>query len=243
MAASTPPTLVSARIAGAMYLAIIGLGLFGELFVRGALVVAGNPVATADKLLGSELLWRLGIAGDLLMHVLDVPLIVFFYLLLRPVSHPLALLATVFNVVQTSTLVINKLSLLSALSLVEASARTPAAFDARALAFQAIDLHGHGFALGLVFFGMTCLVRGYLIVKSRYVPRLLGLLLVAAGGSYLLNSFALLLSPPLAAKLFPAVLLPAFVGELALTVWLLLADERLLQKRFAVASSAGEAGR
>jgi multisubunit Na+/H+ antiporter MnhG subunit len=73
-----------------MYLAIIALGLFGEAYVRGQLITPGDAAATASQLIVSESLWRLSIASDLLMHVLDVPLIVFFYLLLNPVHHPLA---------------------------------------------------------------------------------------------------------------------------------------------------------
>jgi hypothetical protein len=224
------PTLFGPRTAGAIYLAIIGLGLFGEAFVRGSLVVAGDAAATASRIASAQALWRTGVATDLLMHVLDLPLIVFFYLLLKPVSHGLALLATAFNIVQTCVLAANKLTLLGALAL----ARSPAFTDASAaLASIAVSLHGYGFGIGLIFFAMTCLVRGYLIVRSGYVPTALGYLLCLAGVSYLANSFALLLAPKLAAALFPFVLLPAFIGELALAVWLLCANDGVLQQRMA----------
>jgi Domain of unknown function (DUF4386) len=221
--------LRSARLAGLIYLAVIGLGMFGEIFVRGSLVVSGNAASTATSILASQTLWSTGIATDLLMHVLDVPLIVFFYLLLRPVNKPLALLSTVLNVVQTCVLAANKLSLVVALLLlqrsVSASAVSPRGLEE--LAYVAINLHGYGFGVGLIFFGFTCLVRGYLLFKSEFVPRVLGVLLVIAGISYLVNSFALLISPALAAALFPTILLPAFVGELALSLWLLLARHDL----------------
>ena len=235
------PTLISARTAGVIYLAIIGLGLFGEVFVRGSLVAGGDASATASNILGSQLLWRIGIATDLLMHVLDVPLIVFFYLLLKPVNHPLALLATVFNIVQTCVLAINKLTLVAVLSLLNSTVFSASQVDLQALAFFALDLHGDGFGLGLVFFGLACLIRGYLVVKSGYVPQVLGILLVVAGISYLVNSVALLLSPPLAALLFPAVLIPALVAELSLSLWLLFANERLLQQRLVKPASIAAA--
>jgi hypothetical protein len=214
-----------------MYLTIIGIGLFGEAFVRGSLVAGGDAAATASNILGSQQLWRTGFSMDLLMHVLDVPLIVFFYLLLRQVSEPLALLATVFNIVQTSVLAINKLTLIAALSLLGSAAPAANLVDSQALALLAIGLHGYGFAIGLIFFGFTCIVRGYLIFKSGYVPRTLGWLLGLAGVCYLINSFALLLAPSLASMLFPAVLLPAFAGELALTLWLLFVNEGTLRQR------------
>ena len=88
-----------ARFAGFIYLAIIVLGIFGELFVRGTLIVSGNVVATANAISASLLLWRAGIVGDLLMQALDVPMMVIFYLLLRPVSEGLALFAACMNLV------------------------------------------------------------------------------------------------------------------------------------------------
>jgi Domain of unknown function (DUF4386) len=209
-----------ARIGGWMYLAIIVLGLFGEAWVRGTLVVSGDAAATAANIQGVTSLWRLGVAGDLLMHVLDVPLIVILYLLLRPVSVGLAMLATVFNVVQTAVLAANKLTLLAPIFLLEGSATALPAEVAQGLAYLAIKAHGYGFGIGLVFFGFACLVRGYLITQCDYLPRMLGYLLLAAGASYLVNSFALLLAPDLASALFPLILLPAFVGELSLALWL-----------------------
>jgi Domain of unknown function (DUF4386) len=223
------------RAAGLMYLAIIGLGLFGEAYVRGSLVASGNAAATASNILASALLWRTSIVTDLLMHVLDVPLIIFLYLLLKPVSHPLALLATLFNVVQTCTLVVNKLTLVGALSLLNAG--TPVAPESAALAFFAIQLHGHGFGIGLIFFGLSCLVRSYLIIKSGYIPAFIGVLIGLAGISYLVNSFALLLSPSLAAALFPAMLLPSLVGELAFCLWLLLTKQSALLEAVASADA------
>lgn len=224
-------TLITARTAGLIYLAIIGLGLFGEVVVRASLVVSGDAGATALGLLNSELLWRAGISADLVMHVLDVPLIVFFYLLLKPVSHPLALLATAFNLVQTCILGLNKLLLVAALAMLKSAHLSAWQGDPEALAFLAIGLHSHGFAIGLIFFGFACLVRGHLMVRSGHVPPVLGILLGIAGASYLANSFALLLVPALAAVLFPAVLVPAFIGELAVSLWLLFQRNAQLQQR------------
>jgi hypothetical protein len=91
-----------ARIGGVLYLAIILLGMFGELYVRGTLVVPGNAEATAQSISTLPILWRAGIVGDLLMHVCDLPVILVMYLLLRPVSENLALLATWVNLTQTA---------------------------------------------------------------------------------------------------------------------------------------------
>jgi hypothetical protein len=212
-----------ARLAGVMYLAIILLGMFGELYVRGTLVVPGDASATARAIAAAPQLWRAGIVGDLLMHVLDVPVIVIFYVLLRPVDKGLALLATLLNLVQTAVLVANKLNLVAPLFLLGHAGYLQAfsTEQLQVLSLMAIDLHVHGFAIGLIFFGFACLVRGVLIWRSGHWPRALGALMLLAGLSYLVNSFALLLAPAVADALFPGVLVPAFVGELSFCLWLI----------------------
>lgn len=213
-----------ARVCGLIYLAIIGLGMFGELFVRGSLVAGGDPGTTASHIADNGLLWRAGMAGDLLMQVMDVPTIIIFYLLLRPVDHALALMSTAFNLVQTSVLALNKLALMTPL-LVAGYVSHPGGFTAEqlnSLSYLGIQLHSYGFGIGLIFFGFTCLIRGYLLYRSSYFPAPLGILLALAGASYLINSFALIVAPKLAQGLFPFILMPAFVGELSLALWLLI---------------------
>lgn len=210
-----------ARVGGLMYLAIIFLGLFGEAMVRESVVVSGNAEATLQNLMASQMQWRLSIVGDLVMHILDVPLIVIMYYLLKPVDRLLALVATVANVVQTAVLAANKLTLVVPLLLLQKPGDIPASTWEATLSFLAIRLHGYGFGIGLLFFGVACLVRGYLVFRSTYFPRTLGVLLALAGLAYLVNSVALLLAPSVAAKLFPAILAPALVGEGAFCLWLL----------------------
>jgi len=211
-----------ARVAGILYLSIILLGLFGEVYVRGTLVVAGDAATTVDNIAHSQLLWRAGIVGDLLMHVLDVPVIWMLYLLLLPVNKPLAQLATLFNIVQTAVLVANKMTLLVPLFLLGNGTylNVLSAQHLQAFSHLAISAHDYGFGIGLIFFGFACLVRGYLIFRSGYFPKALGLMLLIAGLCYLINSFALLLAPSFAALIFPGILMPAFVGELSLSLWL-----------------------
>jgi hypothetical protein len=214
---------VYARIGGVLYLFNILAGLFGEVLVRNNLIVAGDAASTVHKIMASNLLFRSGIAGDLLMHVSDVPIILIFYVLLKPVSKDLSLLAALFNLVQTAVLVANKLTLVVVVVFL-GNTDYLKAFDSRqiqALANACLTLHEYGFSIGLVFFGFACLVIGYLMFKSEYFPKTLGVLQFIAGLCYLTNSFALLLAPALAAKMFPTVLLPAFIGELSTCLWLI----------------------
>ena len=217
-----------ARTAGLVYLAIIGLGLFTELVARGSLLVSGDPAATAARILAAPDLWRTSIGTELLMQLLDLPLIVLLYLLLSPVNRGMALLAASLNLVQTAVLVANKLLLLMPLFLLDGAAWLQALplAERQALAYLAIKAHAHGFAMGLVFFGATCVVNGWLVLRSGFLPPVLGLLLALAGVCYLLNSAGMLLWPPLAGLLQPWVLLPALVGELSLSLWLIVRGVR-----------------
>ena len=214
---------VYARTAGILYLINIACGIFGELVVRGHLVVAGDAASTAHNVLASEMLFRWGIVGDLIMHITDVPSDLLFYVLLRPVSKDLSLLAMLFAMLQTAILCANKLNLVAVLLLLGGGngLKAFAPDQISALASLSLSLHEEGFAVGLVFFGFSCLVTGYLMFRSGYLPRTIGALQVIAGVSYLINSFALLLAPSLAARLFPAIVVPAFLGELATCLWLI----------------------
>jgi len=215
--------LTYARIAGVLYLINIACGLFGEIFVRGHLVVPGDATTTAHNILGSELLFRSGIVGDLIMHITDVPMAIIFYVLLKPVSKNLSALAALFGLMQTAVLLANKLNLVTVLLLLRDSpslqAFTPG--QLHALASLSLELHEIGFAIGLVFFGVSCLVTAYLLFRSGYFPKALGILQAIAGVSYLINSFTLLLFPAIAAKMFPAIVLPAFLGELFTCLYLI----------------------
>src|ERR1039458_8410682 len=146
--------LVYARIGGVLYLINIVCGMFGEIFVRGHLVVAGDAVATAHRIMGSEFLFRCGVAGDLIMHITDVPMAVIFYVLLKPVSKDLSLLSALFGMLQTAIL--------------GGGASYLKAFEPnqlQALASLSLSLHAYGFGIGLIFFGMSCLVTGYLLFE------------------------------------------------------------------------------
>ncbi len=213
-----------ARIGGVLYLIIIVAGLFGEIFVRGNLIVSGDAAATADRILASQTLWRAGIAADIVMHLCDVGLMMILYVLLKPVSKNLALLAMLFTLVQSSVLVANKLSLLDALFLLGNGSYLNGA-DPRqlqAIAYMFLKSHAYGFGVGLIFFAFECLIVGYLIVKSGYFPRLIGYAMQLAGVCYLINSFSLLLAPDFAGMIFPLILVPSFLGELSLCLWMLI---------------------
>ncbi|APV49428.1 hypothetical protein BWI17_06875 [Betaproteobacteria bacterium GR16-43] len=218
----SPRTL--ARIGGALYLAIILLGIFCEMYVRGSIVVAGDAAATAANLRSMETLWRAGIAAELVLLVCAIPLTWILFLLLRPVQRDLALLALLFSVVTLSVEATTALDLLAALSPLGKAAYLGAFEPAQlhALAGLALKAHSHSFGVTLVFFGVECVIVGHLIFRSGFLPRTIGVLMQVAGASYLVNSFAIVLAPTLADVTFAAMVVPVLAGEGSLCLWLLL---------------------
>jgi hypothetical protein len=214
---------VYARIGGVLYLIIIVIGLFCETFVRDRLIVSGDATATANNIMASQLLWRIGISAELVMLACAIALAMIFYVLLRPVSRNLALLAVFFNLVSIALEAADMLNLFAALFLVKGAEylKTFEPSQRQTLAYLFLKLHGYGYAVSLVFFGFFCLFIGYLIFKASYFPKTLGVLMIGVFLSYLIDGFALFLAPKLAAMIFPAILVPAFIGELSLCLWLL----------------------
>jgi len=214
-------TLV-ARVGGVLYLIIIVIGALGEAVVRGSIVVPGNATATAANLRSLEWLWRLGVAGEVVLLTCATALALILYVLLRPVSRDLALLGVFFNLVSLAIEGVAAVSLAAALlpmTNAYVSAFTPEQLNV--MAMLSVRSHSAGFGIALIFFGMECVILGYLIFRSGYMPRSIGVLMQIAGVCYVINSFALLLSPPLSSRLFPAILIPSLIAELSLALWLL----------------------
>ncbi len=215
---------VLGRIGGVLYLISIIMGLFNEAFVRNRIIVSGDATATAAKIRSLESLWRFGIAGELFQLTCCVALAWILYVLLRPVSRDLALLATFFNLVAIAIEAAVQLNLLAALFPLGSAAYLRAFTPEQiyAMTSLSVKLHGYGFGVGLIFFAWVCIVWGYLIFRSGFLPKAVGVLMQIAGLCYLINSFALLLAPTLANRLFPAILIPALVGEASLCLCLLI---------------------
>jgi hypothetical protein len=205
-----------------LYLVIIAAGLFADAFVRERLIVEGRATATARNITAHALFFRIGIAADLSTFVLAIALTVILYVLLKPVSRNAALLMVAFNLVQDAIGGVNALDTYAPLQLLGNATylKTFSPEQLEAMALLALNRHAVGFAIALLFFACSCLSLGYLAFTSRFIPKAVAVLMALAGGCYLVNSLALILSPRLASMLFPAILLPSFVGEFVFAVWL-----------------------
>ena len=186
---------VYARVGGVLYLIIIAIGAWGEGFVRGRLL-SRDPATTAANIKAVVSLWRFHVAAELFLLSCAIVLLLILYVLLRPVHRDLALLAALFNIVSISV------EAVSALGLDLAPNQSPE------MTKVLIRLHDHGFGVSLLFFGWFCVTIGYLIFKSQYLPKAIGVLMQIAGVCYLINSFAFIASPQVANRLFPAILIP-----------------------------------
>lgn len=217
-----------ARIAGLLYLVVIVSGLFAEVFVRQALKVPGDAMATAHNIRSSEMLFRVGFVADLVNFVVGIPSVLIVYILFSPASKQLTRLALIFVVIQTAIIAVNLLNQISPLVFLGNGNYLKSFEPAQlaTLAQHALNLQGYGYGIGLVFFGCYCLLIGFVILKSSLIPRLLGILYMITGISYLLNSFTLFLFPTVSDTLFPYFAVPAFIGEISLCLWLLVMGVR-----------------
>jgi hypothetical protein len=205
-----------ARVAGFAYFLLFPFGALSLLARRG-LVVKGDAAATAAGLLLHETSFRLGVAGDLLAIVSYVVVTGLFYELLKPVNRSVALIAAFFSLVGCA---IQAFACAFQLAPFVALGGEPysSVFKAdqlQALAYMSLTMYGPAYKIGLVFFGLYNLLNGYLILKSIFLPRFLGVFMVIAGLPFLV--FLL----PLGKSLSPFAVAPAALGEGLLLVWLL----------------------
>ena len=227
-----------ARVGGVLYLYIIIAGILAESF-RDSLVVSGDPAATAQHVAASESLWRVSVAGELLWLVCSVVVALILYVLLAPVHQHLVLLATFFNLVSIAVLAVTTVSLVAVVFL-SGGASYLKAFEPHqleALGYLSLKLSDYGYAVCLVFFGCCLFLYGYLIFRSSFFPKFLGVFLIIGSICYLINSFAYILAPAFARIIFPIILIPAGLSELALCLWLIVVGVNVPKWNEAASSS------
>jgi len=215
----------NARISGFLYLIVIAGGLFAQVFVRRALSVPHDPMATIKNIQFHELFYRLGFFADLINFICGLPVILFFYLLFSPTYKRTTILAVFFAVISNAVFAINILYQLYPL-VIFGGKEYLSIFQPNqlaALSTMALQIQSQGYAIGLVFFGFYCVMIGYLIFNTLYIPRILGILYAIAGLCYILNSFIMFLSYGFDNPLFPYILFPSFIGETAVCLWLIFA--------------------
>lgn len=204
------------RFAGTCYLIIILCGVGSEVALRGPLIDLGSAEGTAQAILAQTTRFRLSIMADVVMALTDVTLAILLFWLFRPVSAGLALSAMIFRLLQAGLIAAGLLNLQAAVLLLQSGA-----MEVRAdLALTFIELHAYGYDLGLIFFGVNCLITAVLIVRSGFVPRVLGIGIGLSGLVYLSGSILRFVTPDLHGIVAPAYVVP-LVAETAFCLWLL----------------------
>jgi len=217
------PTDKAARVAGALYPLMGAPAVFSFGYVAHTLIVPGNANATANNILASQMLFRLGIVAELIAAVFLLLLVMALYRLLCEVNKAHARLMVALVLVSVAITSVHVLNNIAALTLFR-GAEYLAAFDKPqrdALAMLFLGLHRQGLAVVGIFWGLWLFPFGVLVMRSGFLPRILGLLLIVNCFGYVAASLASLLLPSYANVVSRAIL-PALLGELWIMLWLLI---------------------
>jgi len=221
-----------ARMAGFLYLVVALVGIFSLTYVPTTLIVPGDAATTANNIMASEGLFRMGLVGEAVVFLVEVVLVVLLYVLLKSVSETLSLVAALSRLSMAAVQGVNVLIGFAALLLLSGAGYLtvfgPEQLHALALLF--LDLRNAGIFVWEAVFGLHLLVLGYLFVKSGYIPRILGIMLVIASFGYLIHSFGNFLFPDYQAIFEWIVIALAIVPELSLTLWLLIRGAEVPQQ-------------
>lgn len=213
-----------ARIAGLCYLIVIGTGLFSEVFVRQALRVSNDAMLTAQNIQNNEMLYRWGFVADIINFVIGLPTVIIIYYFFKRVNKLLVQLALAFVIIQTAIIAVNLLNQVTPLLILsnETYLSSLNQNQLSSLSLLSLNIQAQGYGIGLVFFGIYCIIIGYLINVSKLIPKIFGILYIITGLCYLINSFTMFLSKGFENPLFVYLAIPIFIGELLLALWLLI---------------------
>jgi hypothetical protein len=220
--AKTSPS-VYARVAGILYLIVIIAGAFAEFFVRSRLIVPGDAAATAGNIMASQWLFRIGFVSDIVANTCYFLLAFALYVLLKPVNKNIALLFVLLVAISVAVYCVNMLNHFAALQLLS-GAEYLKAFEAdqlQALVLFFLNMHALGYAVAVIFFGGWLFPLGYLVYKSGFFPKTLGVLLMIAPVGYLMNFLTSSLFPEYEAISYPGLAVST-IAELSFCLWLLL---------------------
>jgi hypothetical protein len=217
------PTDKAARVAGAVYLSMAVTAPFSLIYIPRTLIVRADATATANNILAHETLFRLGIVADLITSVIFVFLVMALYRLLSGVNKKHASLMVALVLVSAAVGFMNVLNNIAALTLFRGTDFL-AVFEKPqrdALAMLFLRLHGQGLVINEIFSGLWLFPFGVLVMRSRFLPRLLGVWLIVNCFAYLALSFMGLLLPQYYDLAFRSAF-PALLGEMAIMLWLLI---------------------
>jgi len=209
---------VYARIAALLYLVVIAAGIIAQMFIGGKLIVDGDAATTANNILAHKDLFQLGFTLYLIEMICQMALAVLFYILLKPVNRNVALLALVFSLVGCTIKTLSRLFYISPLLVLGSSSYLTifSTEQLQALALLLLNVNSQAAGMALAFFGVSTFLNGYLIFRSAFLPRILGVISMLAGLGWMT-----FLYPSLGNQLFTYILLLGLIGSVSMILWLL----------------------
>jgi hypothetical protein len=210
---------VYARMAALLYLVVITAGIIAQMVIGGRIIVDGDAAMTANNILAQKELFQLGFTLYLIEMTCQIALAVLFYILLKPVNRNVALLALVFSLVGCTIKTLSRLFYIAPL-LVLGNSPYLTIFSVeqlQALALLLLNVNNQAAGMALAFFGISTFLNGYLVFRSAFLPRILGVLSMLAGLGWLT-----FLYPPFGNQLFMYILLLGLIGSVSMILWLLI---------------------
>jgi hypothetical protein len=224
----------TARNAGMLYLSLLPLGILGLLYVPSTLIVPGDATATASNILANELLFRVSIVAALLVQIVNIFVVLALYRLLSPVNKNMAQLMAIFILLGAPIAMLSEASKFIVLHLLGSDSLTMFTMEQlQALVVVFLELHEYGISIASIFWGLWLFPMGYLVYKSSFLPRLIGILLMIGCFGYLFDfvTGALFMGIDLTISQF------TFIGEILLPLWLLIKGVNVEQWQERVAAA------
>jgi hypothetical protein len=216
--------LKAARLAGLLYLIAMATGLFAEFYVHfpSTLIINGDATKTASNILANEQLYRVGIANNIITFVIDVVLIWALYILLKPINRYLALLAVFFRLIETAIACVAIIHYFVAMQFISDAGSK--AFNPEQLQALSIMHYSYGltFTVVAIFLGLGSTIFNYLLLESKYIPKVMAAWGIFSSLLLLLSQFTIIIFPDLEKTIIPAAFAPIIIDEIALGLWLLI---------------------
>jgi len=224
-------TNTTARFAGLLYLLIAVFGGFAFFAGYESLVVPGDAIATTNNILDSEFMFRIGTLGDSFTFLGEIVLTILLYRIFKPVNKSLSQIAAFSRLAMTAMIGMNLLNKLLVLQLLSGAdyltVFQPEQLQALAMLF--LNAYGYGSLIWGVFFSLHLVIIGYLIIKSGYVPKILGLLFVFASLGYLIDSLGMFILPDYE-SIYQVIVLATIPAELSFAFWILIKGIKIKNK-------------
>ncbi len=218
----------TARLAGLLYLLVIIFGSFAQLYVRNSLIIPGDMVTTAQNIAQANSLFRIGFISDLLMITAFFFLPLVLHRLLHGIDRGQANLMVLSALMSSGIMALNMLNHFAIIIVTDAPYLVQgfSAEQIQGLIALFMDLHQHGYRIAQIFFGLWLFPLGYLVVKSKMIPKIIGVFLMISSASFLIDFLFYFLIPNYSPDLSALITFPTVIGEFSICLWLLIKGVR-----------------